>query len=560
MASPSQTTNGPFRDDRSDGRRRGGLRRGRESRSSAAAPDAPSAGPGGDATSALAGVTLPVAGASPAAALSAGLLAAALSVAPASAQRAMPLQEREPDTVTYREGLELAQRQSLDVRRARRTVDLRSTETTRQGMDFLPSLDLTAGATRTFGRSFSQQEGQILSQTSDFVDVGGTASIELFNGFERWASLEEAKHAEEASRRQVDRARRDVAFQTLDLFSTLLQNRELTQVRRQELQAQEDLLRQVRGLVEVGRQPKSDLYQQQAARAEAEAALVEAQRQEGLVETELIRFLQLDPAGSYEFVAPSFPDSVTAPADSFRLRSLLETAMEERADLRAQAELVEAREQSVRAANSGYWPSLSLSFDYGSDWSSNARRPVPGTGSDPRTVTLEPDDGGEPVTIEVPGTGEQPQFVQPDFMDQIRDRRGGGVRLSLNVPVFDRLQTRTQVASARAQRDNAWYDLRDLRQTVALEVRQALLEYRSAQAQLSAAGERLEAARRAREAARRRYELGAATFVELSEANSSFVSAKSAYVRAHYTMVRARELIEHRTGTLELDVDPGAQD
>lgn len=486
----------------------------------------------------------------------AATLAASLAVESASAQRATPLQERDPDTVTYREGLELAQRQSLDVLRAQRTAELRGSETTRQGMDFLPSLELSAGASRTFGRSFSQQEGQILSQTSDFIDVGGTASLDIFNGFERWASLEEAKREEEASYQRVDRARRDVAFRTLDLFATLLQNRELTRVREQELQAQEDLLRQVRGLVEVGRRPKSDLFQQQAARAEAEAALVEAQREEALVETELIRFLQLDPAGAYEFVAPSLPDSAQAPPDSFRLESLLDTAMEERADLRGQLELVEAREQSVRAAKSGYWPNLALSFDYGSDWSSNARRPLPGTGSDPRTVTLEPDDGGDPVTIEVPGTGQEPQFVQPEFFDQIQDRRGGGIRLSLSVPVFDRLQTRTQVESARAQLDNAWYDYRDLQQTAALEVRQALLEYRSARAQRRAAGERLEAARRAREAARRRYELGAATFVELSEAISGFVSARSEHVRAHYSLIRAREMIEHRTGTLALDAEP----
>jgi len=487
---------------------------------------------------------------------------------------------QEPRVVTYREALRIAVQRSTDVLRARRSAELQGLEATRQAMDFLPSLELSSGATRTFGRSFSQQEGEILSQTSDFIDLGGSASLQLFNGFEKWASLERAQRQEEASRLQVDRARRSAVFQVLDRFAALLQNRELTSVREQQLRAQEDLLRQVRGLVEVGRRPKSDLYQQQAARAEARQALVEARRQERLAETELIRLLQLDPMGSYRFEAPSFsdvaetrPDSVDPAApeagaapeaavaatagEGLSLDSLLREAFEQRADLAAVRATVEARRQGVQVAQSGNWPSLSLGFSYGSDWSGTARRPIPGTGSDPRSVTLQPDDGGEPVTFSVPGTGTDPETFRPDFFDQIQDRRGGAIQLSMSIPVFDGYDTKTEIRSARVQLDNARYDLRDQRQTVAFQVRQALLDFRSAVAQTEATEQRLEAARRGREAARRRYELGAATFVELTQAISTFVSARSANVRARYARARARKLIDYQTGTLE--IRPGSR-
>lgn len=503
-----------------------------------------------------------------------------------------PMRDRqEAEVVTYRDALRIAVQRNTDVLRARDDAALQGLEATGQAMDFLPTVELSSGATRTFGRSFSQQEGEILSQTSDFVDVGGSASLQLFNGFEKWSSLEQAQREEEASRLQVDRARRSAVFEVVDRFATLLQNRELTRVRQQELEAQEDLLRQVRGLVEVGRRPRSDLYQQQAARAEARQALVEARRQERLAETELIRLLQLDPMGTYRFEAPSFsraaaptpdsaaatpdstaamPDSAAADldpataaegavaaADSFALDSLLRAAFEQRSDLAALRSTVEARRQGVQAAQSGNWPSLSLSFDYGSDWSGNAERPVPGTGSSPRMVTLNPDDGSDPVTFPVPGTGSNPETFQPDFLDQIQDRRGGAVRLSMSIPVFDGYDTKTQIRGARVQLDNARYDLRDQRQTVAFQVRQALLDYRSARAQRDATEQRLEAARRAREAARRRYELGAATFVELTQAISTFVSARSANVRARYARARARKLIDYQTGTLE--IGPGSR-
>lgn len=498
-------------------------------------------------------------GPSPAGGLTAAVLAAVALLlcpsAPAGAQVAVT-DTVEPETITYEEALRLALQRNTTVRRAETQLDLQSSLTTGQTMDFLPSLQLSTSGTRTFGRSFSQQEGTILSETSDFVGVGVDSEITLFNGFERFASLEQAQREEEASRERLDRAQQDVAFQVVDGFATLLQNRELTRVREQELRTQEELLKQVRGLVDVGRQPQSDLYQQQAATAEARAALEEARRQEEVARTELIRLLQLNPRRDYRFAASGFPEA--ASADTFDLDRLLDLAMERRSDLQAGRASVEAGRQGVRAAQSGYWPSLTLSFGYGSDWSSNARRVIPGTGSDPRTVTLTPDGGGDPVTFTVPGTGEDPATFRPTFMDQLRDRRGGSVQLSMSIPLFERWQIRNDVQQARVQLDNARYDLTDQRQTVGLQVRQALVDYRSAQAQLDAAEERLEAARRARDAARRRYELGAATFVELTQAVSGYVAARSAEVQARYALVRSRELIDYQTG--RLSVRPGSID
>jgi outer membrane protein len=214
---------------------------------------------------------------------------------------------------------------------------------------------------------------------------------------------------------------------------------------------------------------------------------------------------------------------------------------------------VEASRQGVRVAQSGYWPSLSLSFGYGSDWSSEARQPIPGTGSEPRVITITPDDGGEPVTFPVPGTGSDPEFMKPSLMDQLNLRRGGSVRLSLSYPLFDRLQTRTNVQQAETQLLNAQYDLQEQRQLVALQVRQAVLDHRSARSSLAAAEERLQAASEARDAARRRYELGAATFVEVAQAESGYVAARSARVRAGYDVILTRKLIDYYTGSLEPD-------
>jgi outer membrane protein len=479
-------------------------------------------------------------------------LALTVVIAGALAMDARPATAQAPRVITFEEAVDLALEGNTDLLRARTDVDLRGTLETRARMDFLPELSVATRGRRSFGRSFSQEEGEVLSESNDFLDGGLSARIELFNGLERWASLREASLAEEASRLRLDRTREDVLFRVVQGFTTLVLDRELTRVREEELVAAGELLSQVRRLVDLGRQPASDLYQQEAALAEAEAALVDARREEQLAETALLRVLSLDPLGRYEFQVPELP-APRPDGDAYDLDALLSQAFARRADLAALERGVAASGQGVTAARSGYWPSLSLSFDYGSNWSSTSLQPVPGTGSDPETVTLIPEAGGDPVTLEVPGSGAPPAFRRPDFMEQLSDRRGGSVSLSLSVPLFDRLQTRAAVEQAEVAERAARYDLQDQRQTVALQVRQALLDYRSARARQSATSRRLAAAERGWDAAERRYELGAATFVEVAQARSSLVAARSADLQARYEVLLAQRLIAYHTGGLDTE-------
>ena len=455
--------------------------------------------------------------------------------------------------VTFEDAVRIALDQNTDLKRAQNAARFQDVLVTQERMDFLPNLEVSSGGTRSFGRSFSQEEGQIINETSDFFGAEAAASVNLFNGFEKVASLRRAGFEEEASGLRLERTRQDVVFQVIDGFVDLLQNQELADVRAEELAAQAELLRQVEALVDVGRRPKSDLFQQQAARAEARVALAEARREVELAATRIIQVLQLNPLANYTFTAPSLPDASAAPAEPYDMGRLLETAFAGRADLDAAEADVRATRQSIRAAQAGYWPSLSLSVGYGSDWASTARLPLPGTGSEPRTVTVTPDDGGSPVTFPVPGTGSDPRFQQPSFFDLLDQRRGGAVRLALSIPLFDRFETQANIEAAQLEAQNAQYDFQDQQQQVALQVRQAVLDYESARTQLEAATERLRAAERAREAARRRYELGAATFVELAQANATYVSAQSARVRTRYSLLLAQQLIDYYTGRLDAD-------
>ena len=242
-----------------------------------------------------------------------------------------------------------------------------------------------------------------------------------------------------------------------------------------------------------------------------------------LSETRLLQVLQLDPVQPYRFEAPSLEDD-SLRVEDYNLDRLLSQALDRRLDLRATEAQREAAESGVRAAKSSYYPTLSLSVGYGTDWSSRIGdfQVIPET-----QVFDVPTEQG--VTIQE----ERVVDVQREpltFLDKLDQRRGGSISIQLSYSLFDGFRRNEQVEQA--------------------QVREAYLNYRNAAQQLDASQKRLRAARQAREAAQERYNLGAASIVELTNANRTFVEAASQRIRARYNFVFQKKLIDYYVGVL----------
>ena len=452
-------------------------------------------------------------------------LAAVVSLAAAPALLAQPDLGARTDTtqVTFDEAVRIALDQNTDLRRAQASVQQSETELQSEWMDFTPSLNASSNVQRQYGRNFSQVTGDFTSRSTDFLNIGGNANVTLFNGFENISSLREARTRSTAEQQNLRRTQREVVFTVMEQFINLVETREIVRVRQEELDALQQQLRQVEEFVDAGSRPVSELYQQQANVAEAKQALLQAQREREVAQTQIIQTLQLNPRRPYDFRVPDPPgDSIDT--RTFDPSALIDEAFEERLDLRVAEADQQAAEHSVQSARSQYYPSLSVGANYGTDWT-NRPRPIP----DPNN----PD-----------------QTIQPGFSDQLNQNRGGSISLSLNIPIFDQWQRETQVQQAKVQARNAQYALDDQRQQVALQVRQAYLDYQNAIQQLQAANARLRSARQARTAAQERYNLGAASIVELQNANRDFVDAASQQVRARYTLLFREKEIDYFVGRL----------
>jgi outer membrane protein len=433
-------------------------------------------------------------------------LAVALCVAVAPLGAQTPSQ-----TITFDDAIHIALRQNTTLAQANNSAALSAATVRQQRLSFLPDLRFSTSTGQNYGRTFSQDEGRIIDQTTQSLNAGVASSVTLFNGLTNVANLKSAQLSEDAGERNVKRAEQTVAFTVASNFLALVTQQEQLRVQRENLAAQDAQEKQIKAFVDAGSRPISDLYQQQAAVAAARSQVVNSERALELAKVDLIQTLQLDPRGTYAF-APPVLDTTSHANVEFNLDSLLTRALGQRSDLFAQQSLVSAASQNVKAAKGSRFPTLSLSAGYNSAYNS---------------------------ATDIP------------FSDQLNQRRGGSLSLGVSIPIWDRGNTDLATQRAELAEDNAQLDLKNRRQQIGLEVRRAYLDYRAATQQLDAAEAQLRASALALQTSQQRYNVGAATLLEVTQARAIQLQAASALVTARYGLLFQKALIGYYVGDLD---------
>ncbi len=441
-----------------------------------------------------------------------GALAALLLLgAPAAGVRSLaaqspasPVSSRPARTITLQDAIGIALAQNSTVLLARNSTRLDSLGVRQARNAFLPNLSASSQSSQGFGNGN-------LGNNSFGFSLGASSGITIYNGGANTNTLRQAQLAEQAGGQDLGRTRQTVVFVVASDFLNLITQQEQLRVQRENLAAQEQTLVQLEQFAKAGTRNIGDLYQQQAATAQARLAVATARRNTELAKVDLIEVLVLDPRADYVFVPPTTLPAGAAAA-AFDLDSLIGLALARRADVEAQSLRVQAAEREVSIAKAGRLPQVTASAGYSTGFQSTG------------------------------GT---------DFATQLAQRRGGSLGVGVSLPIFDRGATSIALQRAQVQLENETLALRDRTQAVALEVRRAYLDYQSAQEQLVAAEAQQRAAALALEATSARYRVGLATFVEVTLARASLVQGQSAVVNARSSLVFQQALMSYYTGVLD---------
>lgn len=439
-------------------------------------------------------------------------------------------QQEQTREIDLNEAVELALERNISVKQAVNNLERNDASVRQAYGSFMPNLNASGGLNRSIGRQFNQATVEFNEFTQNSVSGNLSTSIPIFTGWRNISNLRAAKTDREASLNEYERLREDTIFQTASEFLQIILNKELLKIAQDNLDTSRQQLEQVEAQVEVGMRPVVDQFNQEAEVASSELQVIERENQLTASKVRMMRILQLDAFGEYEFTTPDIDTEAIIPQD-FDLRELVSVAMDSRRDLKTSELTIESAEYGLTAARSGYLPTLSFSANVSSSYSDQYRLRTP----DPAT--------GQLVTETV------------GFNDQFFDQRiNRGLGFSLSIPIFNRFQTRTSVVNSKIDIKNARLSLEDQRSLVFQEVRQALEDYETISQELVATESQLRAAEKAFETQQERYNVGSSTLLELTQAQNGFVQASSQRIQAVYQFVFQEKLLDYYLGKINENI------
>jgi outer membrane protein len=342
----------------------------------------------------------------------------------------------------------------------------------------LPRVGLSAQATR----NQSVDSFPAMSEPRDQLSAGVSGSLLLYDFGRTGSKIRQAGHALTATRESGRLARQEVVLTAKTAYFNALLAGKMLDVARESVRQSEEHLLQARTLFEIGKQAKYAVTKAEVDVANARVALIKAQSGIKAAKVKMESAAGVDlPEGMI------FSDSLEQNESAIALEGAFASADSLRPDLRAAAARLEMARTQVRGARADYLPELNASAGYG--------------------------------------------YRSPDATDWTGSWNAG---VSLSQPLYQGGAIRAKVLMAEASFAEAEATFVRTRQVAHAGIQQYLLDKQDAMERVAAAVKYIAEASEGLSMSQERYRAGAATFIEVTDAEVALVNARITHAQALY--------------------------
>lgn len=446
---------------------------------------------------------------------------------------------------SLQECVEYALANNLQVKRSELSLELSSIDRRQSRLAMLPTANAFSSYGFNWGRGIDPVTNQFISsQRNDFMSLGASSDVTVFNGFRIQNTIRQAAHEEEASEADLAKSRNDVTLNVISLFINVVFNKELVENARLQLSSSQQQLERTRKLVEAGSLPKSNELNLDAQVATNELNLVNQENALNLSVLQLQQALQLPATDDFDVEIPEI-DAEDLVLEQTR-DEIFQIAKGTMPEIRSAQLRIESTYYGVKASRGNLYPRLGISGSVNSNYSkASATRFVPDGGFTPFETGYFVQGTNAPVY------GLQPTGSFRDiygFNDQVKDNLYKSVSLRLTIPIFNNFSARASLQRAMISNEQAKITAREventLRQNVETSYNNALAASKSYGASLRQVDAREEAYRMARQ----RFDIGAANYVEYQVAENDLFQARTDLSRAKYEFIFRKKVLDFYLG------------
>ena len=386
----------------------------------------------------------------------------------------------------------------------------------------LPDLNGSVSQNFSFGRGLTAENTYSNTNTSSTSFSLGS-SVPLFTGFQIPNQIKLNQLNLEAATQDLEKAKNDICMQVAQAYVQILYNMEISDVAHRQVGIDSMQVVRLQALVDNGKASGAQLSQQQATLASSRLTATQADNNQQLAILTLTQLLELPTADGFTVVRPDglngengqngmrgslFSGGAAVPSPDV----IYAEALGIKPEIAAQELRLRATDHSIKIAQAGYLPTLSLSGGLGSNYYTTSG------------------------------------FPADAFSTQLKNNFSQYIGLNLSVPIFNRFQTRNSIRNARIEQENQQLRLDNTKKTLYKEIQQACLNTTAAQAKYESSTVAAKSSHDAFTLMQAKYENGKANITEFNEAKNNYLRAESDCVQARYELLYQQALIQFYRG------------
>jgi outer membrane protein len=413
------------------------------------------------------------------------------------------------------ECVDYALENNISVQQAQNTLLINEQDVKAAKGNFLPSLGAGANHNLSIGNA-QIYAGAFVDRTDHRTNLNIRANQTIFNGFRNLNLKKQSILNLETNEYDLARIKDDISLNVVNAYLNVLFNKENIATAQAQYDFSEKQLNQVQELVDAGVQPKANVYDAEATLASDKQAITTAQNNYDLALLSLSQLLQL-PYKGFD-VAIMDVDMPSSTLLYNNVAPILNYAYENRSEIKLSEKNIENARIATEISKSGFYPSLTGSYSYGSS------------------------------TFYSSSTDDEASFI-----DQIDDQKAHQFALSLDIPIFSRFANKTAVAKSKIQEENAQLNYEQQKLNLESDIQRAFADAKAAFNSFEAAKESLEAQMLAFNNSKERYDIGAMSTYDLEQARVRLINAKNSLTNAKYDFVFKTKVLDFYAGKSLID-------
>ena len=417
--------------------------------------------------------------------------------------------------ITIQQAVDNTLNNNLTIKQAQFSAAITQENLTQSKYAIYPNLNASVSPNLTFGRGLDQTTFQVTNQTSLYTSGNLSTNVDLFQGFSKINQIRQNKLLLQADQTNVDKIKNDLILNVVTAYLQVLYNTDLERASKEQLEIANKTLIRENALLDAGNKTLADVSQAKSQVATAELNLTNAQNALSISYLTLGQLMEMQPNQRFVVQAPLI-DNVKAASSTANAEEIYNNALNIFPDIKLASLRSLAAKQAIAVAKGAYSPSLSLGAGLNTSYS---------------------------YQFDYSGV-----FPQSSFADQINQRLGQSIGMSLQIPIFNGFTARSSVRRAKITYQNTLTSEQLAKNNLNKVIFQATTDLKAAESRFSSTQNAFDAQKDAFYVVEQRYNVGLVNSLDYSTAQTNRNKAEIDFIQAKYDLLFRAKVIDYYLG------------